>query len=206
VRDKDEVARAVAAFARRPNGSLYQTADTLTHPRHRPRLRMAPISHWTTVRFCNGCPSGRARSIGQGLRVLVLVVTASAAINLRERPAPLSLPPWPPAQQRFRSTRSPQRRAERDRLPAPAADPWWVRLELVRRDLCGDRQIRSHGHGQPEVSLYRQICGRRFLAGRRPLASLNLNHGIACCCARRSSSFHFIMLLLRPCFSISLST
>jgi hypothetical protein len=33
---------------------------------------MAPISHWTTVGFCNGCPGGAARSMSQGLRVLVL--------------------------------------------------------------------------------------------------------------------------------------
>src|SRR5215471_15465931 len=35
-------------------------------------LSMAPISHWTTVGFCNGCPGGAARSMSQGLRVLVL--------------------------------------------------------------------------------------------------------------------------------------
>jgi hypothetical protein len=57
---------------------LYQTAETLTHPRHRPRSRTAPISHWITVRFCNGCPSGRARSMSQGLRVLVLVAPWAA--------------------------------------------------------------------------------------------------------------------------------
>src|SRR5215471_14769849 len=34
-------------------------------------LSMAPISHWTTVGFCNGCPGGAARSMSQGLRVLV---------------------------------------------------------------------------------------------------------------------------------------
>src|SRR5262245_27511001 len=51
---------------------LYQTAETLTHLRHRPRPSKAPISHWTTVHFCNGCPSGGARSMSQGLRVLVL--------------------------------------------------------------------------------------------------------------------------------------
>src|SRR5262245_16058943 len=37
-------------------------------------LSMPPISHWTTVGFCNGCPGGAARSMSQGLRVLVLVV------------------------------------------------------------------------------------------------------------------------------------
>jgi len=31
----------------------------------------APISHWTTIRFCNGCPGRAARSMSQGLRVLV---------------------------------------------------------------------------------------------------------------------------------------
>src|SRR5215471_21275045 len=36
-------------------------------------LSMAPISHWTTVGFCNGCPGGAARSMSQGLRVLVSV-------------------------------------------------------------------------------------------------------------------------------------
>src|SRR5262245_49814588 len=35
-------------------------------------LSMPPISHWTTVGFCNGCPDGAARSMSQGLRVLVL--------------------------------------------------------------------------------------------------------------------------------------
>src|SRR4029453_11140369 len=25
----------------------------MTHPRHHPRLNMAPTSHWTTVHFCN---------------------------------------------------------------------------------------------------------------------------------------------------------
>src|SRR5262245_42569627 len=34
-------------------------------------LSMPPISHWTTVGFCNGCPGGAARSMSQGLRVLV---------------------------------------------------------------------------------------------------------------------------------------
>jgi hypothetical protein len=53
--------------------NLYQTAETLTHRRHRPRLSTAPISHWTAVRFCNGRPGGAARSMSQGLRVLVLV-------------------------------------------------------------------------------------------------------------------------------------
>ena len=51
---------------------LYQTAETLTHLHHRPRPSKPPISHWTTVRFCNGCPSGGVRSMSQGLRVLVL--------------------------------------------------------------------------------------------------------------------------------------
>src|SRR5262245_2310943 len=35
---------------------------------------MPPISHWTTVGFCNGCPGGAARSMSQGLRVLVYVL------------------------------------------------------------------------------------------------------------------------------------
>jgi hypothetical protein len=52
--------------------TLYQTAETLTHPRHHPRLSMAPTSHWTTIHFCNRCPGGAARSMSQGLRVLVL--------------------------------------------------------------------------------------------------------------------------------------
>jgi NAD(P)-dependent dehydrogenase (short-subunit alcohol dehydrogenase family) len=34
-------------------------------------LSMAPLSHWTTVGFCNGCPGGAARGMSQGLRVLV---------------------------------------------------------------------------------------------------------------------------------------
>jgi hypothetical protein len=42
----------------RLKGSLYQTAETLTHPRHGPRLSAAPISLWTTVPFCNGRPGG----------------------------------------------------------------------------------------------------------------------------------------------------
>src|SRR5262249_49102261 len=53
--------------------SLYQTAETLTHPRHRSRLRLGayiPLDHRT---FCNGCPGGAARSMSQGLRVLVLI-------------------------------------------------------------------------------------------------------------------------------------
>ena len=33
----------------------------------------SPISRWTTVRFCNGRPSGSACGMSQGLRVLVLV-------------------------------------------------------------------------------------------------------------------------------------
>ena len=41
---------------------LYQTAETLTHLHHRPRPSKPPISHWTTVRFCNGCPSGGVRA------------------------------------------------------------------------------------------------------------------------------------------------
>ena len=57
---------------------LYQTAETLTHLRHCPRPSKAPISHWTTVRFCNGCPSGGVRSMSQGLRVLVLVAFLGA--------------------------------------------------------------------------------------------------------------------------------
>ena len=36
------------------------------------RPSTAPISHWTTVRFCNECPGWGARSMSQGLRVLVL--------------------------------------------------------------------------------------------------------------------------------------
>src|SRR5262244_1648546 len=36
-------------------------------------LSMPPISHWTTVGFCNGCPGGAERSMSQGLRVLVLL-------------------------------------------------------------------------------------------------------------------------------------
>src|SRR5262249_22277949 len=58
------------------SGDLYQTAETLTHPRHRPRLSTASISHWTTVRFWNGRPGRAACSMSQGLRVLVLVLTA----------------------------------------------------------------------------------------------------------------------------------
>jgi hypothetical protein len=38
---------------------LYQTAETLTHPRHRPRLSTASISHWTTVVFAMDVPVGR---------------------------------------------------------------------------------------------------------------------------------------------------
>jgi hypothetical protein len=33
------------------------TAETLTHLRHRPRPRKAPIPRWTTVRFCKGVPA-----------------------------------------------------------------------------------------------------------------------------------------------------
>jgi hypothetical protein len=50
---------------------LYQAAETLTHRRHRLRLSQALISHWNTVRFCNGCPSGSERSMSQALCVLV---------------------------------------------------------------------------------------------------------------------------------------
>src|SRR5215813_9898868 len=46
-------------------------------------LSMPPISHWTTVGFCNGCPGGAERSMSQGLRVLVLVL------------GPLRPPAWP---------------------------------------------------------------------------------------------------------------
>jgi hypothetical protein len=56
--------------------ALYQTAETLTHRRHRPRLSEAPISRWTTVRFCNGVPHG---VMSQGLRVLVLLQRIEAA-------------------------------------------------------------------------------------------------------------------------------
>ena len=34
-----------------------------THRCHRSRLSKASISHWTTIRFCNGCPGGGARSM-----------------------------------------------------------------------------------------------------------------------------------------------
>jgi hypothetical protein len=51
---------------------LYQPAETLTHRRHRRRLSQAPVSHWITVRFCNGCPGGAHAGMSQGLRVLVL--------------------------------------------------------------------------------------------------------------------------------------
>jgi hypothetical protein len=34
--------------------SSYQTAEILTH-------LCQPISHWTTVRFCNECPGGRSQ-------------------------------------------------------------------------------------------------------------------------------------------------
>jgi hypothetical protein len=37
---------------------LYQGAETLTHLCHRPRPSTAPISQWTTVRFCNECSGG----------------------------------------------------------------------------------------------------------------------------------------------------
>jgi hypothetical protein len=43
----------------------------------RPRPSKAPISHWTTLRFCNECPSGGVRSMSQGLRVLVLAGIAA---------------------------------------------------------------------------------------------------------------------------------
>jgi hypothetical protein len=53
-------------------------------------LSMAPISHWTTVGFCNGCPGGAARSMSQGLRVLVLVNTSkSRATSCSATPASL---------------------------------------------------------------------------------------------------------------------
>ena len=51
---------------------LYQPAETLTHWRPRLSLSQAPISHWITVRFCNGCPGGAHAGMSQGLRVLVL--------------------------------------------------------------------------------------------------------------------------------------
>src|SRR5262245_31596602 len=35
------------------NAGLYQTAESLTHLRQRRRSSAVPISHWTTVRFCN---------------------------------------------------------------------------------------------------------------------------------------------------------
>src|SRR5262249_47862299 len=37
---------------------LYQTAESLTHLGQRRRLSSVPISHWTTVRFCDRCPAG----------------------------------------------------------------------------------------------------------------------------------------------------
>src|SRR5215470_15026309 len=47
----------------RASSRLYQTAEPLTHLRPRPSPSNAPISHWTAVHFCNGCPSGGARSM-----------------------------------------------------------------------------------------------------------------------------------------------
>jgi hypothetical protein len=70
-----ELSRCISTCPR----GLYQTAETLTHLRHRPRPSKAPISHWTSVRFCNGCPSGGVRSMSQGLRVLVLLMKIAQA-------------------------------------------------------------------------------------------------------------------------------
>src|SRR5262245_36449567 len=46
----------------------------------------APISHWTTIRFCKGCPGRAARSMSQGLRVLVL--DAESSFNDTHRSGP----------------------------------------------------------------------------------------------------------------------
>jgi hypothetical protein len=51
-------------------------------------LSTAPVSHWTTVRFCNGRPG--ACSVSQGLRVLVLTLffylcVQKSTIDLRTR-------------------------------------------------------------------------------------------------------------------------
>src|SRR5262245_49693670 len=55
---------------------------------------MAPISHWTTVGFCNGCPGGAARSMSQDMRVLVLVThDIDESVYLSDRVIVLSRPP-----------------------------------------------------------------------------------------------------------------
>jgi putative tryptophan/tyrosine transport system substrate-binding protein len=83
-----EINTAFANLAQlRAGALLYQTAETLTHLCHRPRPSTAPISHWTTVRFCNECPGWGARSMSQGLRVLVLVGTGEL---FRRRPEQLA--------------------------------------------------------------------------------------------------------------------
>src|SRR5262245_19791274 len=53
-----------------------------------------PISHWTTIRFCNGCPGRAARSMSQGLRVLVLAggVALSVFFSIRYFGWPIALP------------------------------------------------------------------------------------------------------------------
>ena len=64
--------------------SLYQPAETLTHWRHRLSLSQAPISHWITVRFCNGCPGGAHAGMSQGLRVLVSASERAQAERQRD--------------------------------------------------------------------------------------------------------------------------
>jgi hypothetical protein len=58
----DDLIRQSIVFARRDLRLivwvLYQTAESLTHLGQRRRLSAVPISHWTTVFFCNGCPAG----------------------------------------------------------------------------------------------------------------------------------------------------
>jgi transposase len=59
-------------------------------------LSMAPISHWTTVGFCNGCPGGAARSMSQGLRTRRQATRRNFPEHLPRRrivyPAPTSCP------------------------------------------------------------------------------------------------------------------
>jgi hypothetical protein len=59
-------------------------SQTLTHGRHRLRVRKAPISHCTFVRFCHWMSRKGARSMSQRLRrgykfeLLVNLITAKA--------------------------------------------------------------------------------------------------------------------------------
>jgi hypothetical protein len=82
----------------------------LTHLRQRRRSSAVPISHWTTVRFCNGCPAGIQAGMSQGLRVLVLhvhLLTEPVSANSIEHlPVAHSQPPSRPKTLSIPSLRS----------------------------------------------------------------------------------------------------